>query len=179
METVLEGRFQEGTVLAAPRRPDGLRLEHRADGRLWAVQPDGRAPVLSGRPVHVRRCFPWSEPARHLSLRDDDDREVAHVPDPAALDPASRAALEAALALAGFVFDLERVLSIEEEVELRHWRVETRQGPRSFQTRLDDWPRQLPHGGLLIRDVTGDLYRLPDPARLDRTTRALLWAFVD
>ena len=171
---LVEGRSYEGTVLAAPPRRDGLCLERRGDGRLWATLPGGRTAA-----VRVRRCFPWSEPGRHLSLRDDDDGEVAHVADPAALDPASRAALEAELALAGFVFDLERVVSIEEEVELRHWRVETRQGPRSFQTRLDDWPRQLPHGGLLIRDVTGDLYRLADPARLDRRTRALLWAFVD
>ena len=37
----------------------------------------------------------------------------------------------------------------------------------------------LPHGGLLIRDVAGDLYHFADPARLDRHSRALLWAFVD
>jgi hypothetical protein len=35
-----------------------------------------------------------------------------------------------------------------------HWRVHTDQGARRFQTRLDDWPRKLPDGGLLIRDVT-------------------------
>jgi hypothetical protein len=61
----------------------------------------------------------------------------------------------------------------------RRWRVETRQGARLFQTRLDDWPRTLPHGGLLIRDVTGDLYHLGRPADLDRGSRDLLWAFVD
>jgi hypothetical protein len=52
-------------------------------------------------------------------------------------------------------------------------------GNRSFQTHLDDWPRVLPGGGLLIRDVAGDLYRLADPKRLDKKSRALLWAFVD
>jgi hypothetical protein len=72
-----------------------------------------------------------------------------------------------------------RVVEIEEEVEIRQWTVETRDGPRHFQTHLDDWPRVLPMGGLLIRDVGGDLYRLPDPARLDRRSRELLWAFVD
>jgi len=129
--------------------------------------------------VWVRRCFPWSEPGHYLSLRDGDEEEFALVRDPAELDAASRAALETALALAGFVFEITRVLEIEEEVEIRRWRVETRQGARLFQTRLDDWPRTLPHGGLLIRDVTGDLYHLGRPADLDRTSRALLWAFVD
>jgi len=66
-----------------------------------------------------------------------------------------------------------------EEVEIRQWTVETVHGTRSFQTHLDDWPRVLPGGGLLIRDVAGDLYRLPDPYELDRKSRELLWAFVD
>jgi hypothetical protein len=72
-----------------------------------------------------------------------------------------------------------RVLDIEEEVEIRQWTVETRQGSRSFQTHLDDWPRALPNGDLLIRDVAGDLYRLSNPKDMDKKSRELIWAFVD
>src|SRR5206468_2712862 len=50
---------------------------------------------------------------------------------------------------------------------------------RFLSLRLDDWPRLLPHGGLLVRDVAGDLYHLADPTALDKRSRALLWAFVD
>jgi hypothetical protein len=154
--------------------PTGARtLACRRDGRLWAVK-DGVE-----RAVVVRRCFPWSEPGRFVSLRDDDEEEFALVRDPAELDVESRRALETALVDAGFVLQVTRVLEIEEEVELRHWRVETRQGPRLFQTRLDDWPRALPQGGLLVRDVAGDLYHLAEPRELDRRSRKLLWAFVD
>lgn len=150
-----------------------LTLEWRADGSLWAATGEEE------RPVSVRRCFPWTEPTRHLSLRDADEEEFALVRNPAELDPRSRAALETALTVAGFVFEVTRVAEIEEEVEIRRWRVETRQGPRVFQTRLDDWPRTLPHGGLLIRDLAGDLYHLEQPEALDRHSRDLLWAFVD
>lgn len=150
-----------------------LTLEWRADGSLWAATGGEE------RPVSVRRCFPWTEPTRHLSLRDADEEEFALVRNPAELDPRSRAALEMALTVAGFVFEVTRVAEIEEEVEIRRWRVETRQGPRIFQTRLDDWPRTLPHGGLLIRDLAGDLYHLERPEALDRQSRDLLWAFVD
>jgi hypothetical protein len=129
--------------------------------------------------VRLRQCFPWSEPGLHLSLRDDEDREVAIVDDPAELEPESRQALEQALAEAGFVLEVTRVLDIDEEVEIRQWTVETRQGRRSFQTHLDDWPRALPNGGILIRDVAGDLYRLAAPLRMDKKSRELLWAFVD
>ncbi len=157
----------------APELTGELHLQRRADGRLWAVRGDVE------RAVWVRRCFPWSEPTRFVSLRDDAEAEFALVRDPAELDPASRRALEEAMAAAGFVFEVTRVTAIEEEVEIRHWRVDTRQGTRSFQTRLDAWPRVLPHGGLLIRDVAGDLYHVRDPAGLDKQSRALLWAFVD
>jgi hypothetical protein len=53
------------------------------------------------------------------------------------------------------------------------------QGPRTFQTARDHWPRDLPGGGLLLRDVAGDLYMIADLAALDAASRAALWAFVD
>lgn len=150
-----------------------LRVERRPDGQLWAE--------LSGeaRPVWVRRCFPWSEPTRFVSLIDHEKNEFALVPDVRALDPASREALEGALAEAGFVLEVERIESVDDEVEIRTWKVRTRQGPRSFQTRLDDWPREVPGGGYLIRDVAGDLYHVAHPERLDEKSRELLWAFAE
>lgn len=155
------------------RSAEELRLARRPDGRLWAERN------ADARPVSVRRCFPWSEPMRYVSLRDDDEEEFALVADLGDLDGSSRAALETALAEAGFVFRVTRIREVEEEVEIRTWDVETTQGARRFQTRLDDWPRELPGGGILIRDVAGDLYHVPDPLALDRKSRQLLWAFVD
>jgi hypothetical protein len=159
--------------IVAPEETGGVALRTGIDGRLVAV--------AGGREVAVRlrQCFPWSEPHRHISLRDEEDEEVTLVDDPAALDKTSRQALEQALAEAGFVLDVTRVVDVEEEVEIRQWTVETRQGRRSFQTHLDAWPRLLPGGDLLIRDVAGDLYRLREPAKMDKRSRELLWAFVD
>ena len=150
-----------------------MDIRSGGDGRLLVVADDQRIPV------RLRQCFPWSEPYRHLSLRDDKDREVALIDDPAQLAPTSRRALEDALAAAGFVLVVTRVVGVDEEVEIRHWSVETVHGPRTFQTHLDDWPRTLPGGDLLIRDVGGDLYRLANPRGMDRKSRELLWAFVD
>jgi len=154
-------------------RTSALRVERRPDGQLWAER-EGEA-----RPVWVRRCFPWSEPTQYVSLLDDEKNEFALVPDLRALEPASRRALEDAVAEAGFVLQLESIESIDEEVEIRTWRVRTRQGPRSFQTRLDDWPREVPGGGYLIRDVAGDLYHVADLRKLDAKSRELLWAYVE
>lgn len=151
---------------------EGLRLERRRDGRLWARRRGG------SRPVRIRALFPWSSTSEHVSLRDDDDREVALVADAGDLEPRSGAALDGAMDVTAFVLEVRSILEIEEEVEIRVWRVETRQGTRTFQTRLDDWPWEVPGGGWLIRDVAGDLYRLPGIETLDERSRELLWGFV-
>lgn len=155
------------------REPARLSLERRVDGQLWAT--------LAGdeQPVWVSRCFPWSEPDRFISLRDRDEEEFALVREPGELDETSREALEVCLAEAGFVLEITGIERCEEEVEIRSWLVRTRQGKRSFQTRRDEWPRDVPGGGLLIRDVSGDLFYVPDTDRLDKRSREVLWAFVD
>lgn len=155
------------------RIPSVLRLRERGDGRIWALR--GR----DERAVTVRRLFPWSMPGRYVSLRDEEDNEVALIRDVADLDSESAVVLERALAEAGFVLEITRIIEIEEEIEIRNWVVETRQGLRMFQTRLDDWPRELPGGGILIPDVGGDLYLVSDPSALDAGSVKLLWAYVD
>lgn len=153
-------------------KPD-LELWRGSDGQLWAHAAERRVAV------RVARCFPWSEPGRHLSLRDADDDEVAWVTDIALLTPASRRALALSLLEVGFVFEVEAVTQVEEEIEIRFFRVRTRQGWRSFQTHRDEWPREMPGGALLIRDVVGDLYYVRAPEELDPKSRKLLWAFMD
>jgi hypothetical protein len=155
------------------REGETLTLERRADGQLWARRNG------SERAVRVHRCFPWSEPGRFLSLRDaEGDEEFALVHTLDELSGESRMALESAIIEAGFVLEVTRIVEVDEEVEIRTWKVETRQGPRSFQTRLDDWPTEVPGGGIVIRDVAGDLYHVVDPDGLDAESRGLLWAFV-
>jgi len=150
-----------------------LRLERRADGQLWAVLG------LEAVPLWVHRCFPWTAPGRFISLRDKEEEEVALVRDLSELEPESRRALQSALLEAGFVLEVESVESIEDEIEIRTFRVRTRQGPRRFQTLRDEWPRPMPGGGILLRDVAGDLYLVRDPQALDRASRDRLWPLLD
>jgi hypothetical protein len=163
----------ESKLLITSSEPPPLRIERRGDGRLCAARSGELTPV---RPV---RCFPWSNPGAYISLRDDEDNEVALVADPARLDGGSRALLEAELAQASFVLHIRRILAVEEELEIRVWKVETREGPRTFQTARDEWPWPLPGGSLLLRDVAGDLYLVPQTAELDPTSRKIFWPFMD
>ena len=154
-------------------RDGGLTLRRRGDGQLWA-EANGHE-----HPVRVHRCFPWSEPDQFLSLRDVENHEVAMVAHLDELESESKEALARALVEAGFVLKVTRIADVDEEVEIRSWKVETEQGPRSFQTRLDDWPWEVPGGGIVIRDVAGDLYHVASPESMDEKSRKWLWAFVD
>jgi hypothetical protein len=101
------------------------------------------------------------------------------VADPAILDADSRLALEAGLALTGFIFRIQRIASIEVEFEIRNWTVTALQGERIFQTQLDEWPRSMPGGGFLLRDVAGDLFYIPPLKDLDVRSRDVLSDYVD
>lgn len=170
---LIESRPEPAPALPDVPAPVALRLVRQPDGRLAAQQGSAVTPV---RPV---RCFPWSGPACFISLRDDGDREIALISAPAELDPASRAILEEELAHAGFVLHITRILAVTDELEIRLWKVATRQGLRTLETARDEWPRPLPSGTLLLRDVAGDLYLIPPSADLDAGTRRLLWPFTD
>lgn len=161
-------------VIKNPDAPDlRLRIERRVDGKLWSVCGDREVVVK------IVRCFPWSAPTQYLSLRDETDQEVALLRDVDELDPASRGVLRESLVAAGFVLDVLRVDEVEEDFEIRCWKVQTRQGPRTFQTSRDTWPQKTPNGELLLQDVAGDLFRIPPSDRLDEKSKKLLWAFVD
>jgi hypothetical protein len=155
--------------------PAGLRLWRGHDGQLWGCSDSASEP----RSVRVCRLFPWSHPGEYVSLRDGEDEELALVRRPDELDDDSRAALEQSLAEAGFVMEVEAILEVEEEIEIRTFSVRTAQGLRSFQTERDEWPQHLEGGGLLIRDVAGDLYAVRNPEALDARSRKLLWVFLD
>lgn len=177
LDMELEPSSKRGTSppLTSPAAPPpaGVRLERRVDGKLWLLR--GANAVA----VEVVRCFPWSEPNRYLSLRDSDGNEHAFITELDELDAASRKALGPGLARAGFVLDIIRIESVEEDFELRSFVVETLQGPRRFQTALDAWPRRLESGGLVLEDVYGDLYRVAQPHRLDQHSLELMRPFID
>ena len=138
-----------------PACEPAVRVERRLDGQLW----------LRGRvecPVWVRRCFPWSAPLRFVSLRNRDDEEVALVRDLDELDRGSRAALEEALAEAGFVLEIEAVLEVEDEIEIRRFRVRTRQGERRFQTLRDELGTGFE--GIEIDSSKGNPHAIPGSA---------------
>ena len=166
-------RTKRVPAAVAPEPVNTLEIRHLPNGQLSLKTGDTTAVV------EPCMCFPWSQPTCYISLRDEKNNELAMITDMCELDNRSREALERALAETSFVFDVERVDFLQAEFEIRNWKVVTSQGPCIFQTELDEWPRVLPNGGLLIKDVAGNLYRIRDPKSLDHKSQKLLCGFVD
>jgi hypothetical protein len=142
-------------------------------GRLCLIEGDERIAV------GAVTCFPWSHPHAYISLRDDKGQERAFVHQLEELDAPRRSLLVEELARRNFLPEITAISAIDEELEVFLWHVQTRAGPRRFVTKRTDPVRRLPGGGVLIRDVSADLYVIRDPARLDRRSRGLIWMHID
>ncbi|MCF8059197.1 MAG: DUF1854 domain-containing protein [Bacteriovoracaceae bacterium] len=128
--------------------------------------------------IHLKQCFPWSRPGEFLSLRDIDDNEVCLLHSLDDLDESTRKLIEEELSFSQFILNIHKVVKIEEDVELRRYLVQTKQGVRVFQTKLEDWPEVLENGTILIEDLAGDLFRIDDWRELDLESQKELSAYV-
>jgi len=164
VKTINENRQQLDTKLSVNK----LSLRKRDDGQLWA-KVNGEETA-----VRINCCFPWSNPYEYISLIDRDDEEVALIYKLIDIDESSREVVKWALSESSFVIEVTSVISMKDEFEIRSWNVETKAGARRFQTKLDEWPQIIPGGGILIRDVCGDLFHFEKPETLDRKSQELI-----
>lgn len=128
--------------------------------------------------IQVKKCFPWTHPLEYLSLRDVEDTEVYLVENLTQLDPESRKNLAKYLDKSDYIHEIVKVVDVIEDVELRNYKIATKGGERSIQTRLDDWPSLQDDGGVIIQDLNGDLFRITSPEVLDEKSRELLSTYI-
>jgi ATP-binding cassette subfamily B protein len=157
---------------APPLAPAGLRLETEPDAELVAVTADGTRTRVS-----PRRCFPFTHPDHFVALVDERGHERACLDDPGALDAASRAALEAALARSTFLPVVQRIAAVTPHDARWEWRVETDRGTVTFVVEQEEHVRALEDGRHLLTDSHGMRYLLPPPEQLDAASRRLLSRF--
>ena len=128
--------------------------------------------------IFIKKCFPWSEPNRFLSLRDKDDNEICLIESLEDLDTETRETIKKYLEIVEFVMEITEIRKIEEDLELRRYEVQTVQGARIFQTELESWPEIRVDGSILIQDVGGDLFRIRSVSKLDQKSQKILQTYV-
>ncbi len=127
------------------------------------------------RGVRTTRCFPISSGDRFIALRAEKGRELGIIGDVGELDHESQQALRAELERSYFRPRITRILAITEQYHVPRWDVETDRGPRIFELRSSRRDMRILTGGrVLIRDVDGNLYEIPDHRQLDAQSRTII-----
>lgn len=125
--------------------------------------------------VAILRAFPLSDPNRFLSVRDDADKEVGLIVDPAELTAENRKLVEEDLQRRYLVPAVTRIVSARERFGTVDWTMETDRGVCRFTTRnlRENVQRPAP-GRILLSDVDGNRYDIRNVDELSRESQALL-----
>ncbi len=125
--------------------------------------------------VKVVRAAPLSHPARYISLLDEKDEEVCMIPDVKELDGEMRAIVEAELDRRYLTSAVRRVLSMRNEFGTSYWDVETNRGRREFVVQnAAESAQWLGDHRLLLVDVDGNRFEIPDLRELDKKSLSLV-----
>jgi hypothetical protein len=153
-----------------PTPPD-FTLQRDAWGQLVLTHADGRQ--LAG--VEVVRAFPISAPGELVSICDADGHEVICLDDLSVLPPRLQEAIEVELSEREFTPAVVRIESVAADADPSQWRVVTNRGPTTFLMEdSDNDVRRLGPNRILLVDVHGIRYLIPDARRLDAASRRIL-----
>jgi hypothetical protein len=133
---------------------------------------DGRDPVNS---VRVVCAAPLSHPDHYITFLDEKGRELCTVDRLDDLSPAVRQLVEEELDSYYLGNTIQRITELESEFGIAYWDVETPRGQRDFVVKdVQSSITWLSPTRLLIMDVDGNRFEIPDSRTLDQRSQNLL-----
>jgi hypothetical protein len=154
--------------------PEQLHLFHEPKDRLRLTATDRS--FVTVKPVW---SAPLSHPQQYLSLLNGKGEEIVLIPSLDSLARESRTAVEMELAKRYLTAQVQRILEAKTEFGATYWTVETERGTREFVTQsLQENAQWLSAQHLLLIDVDGNRFELPDIHALDDKSRQMLFAVV-
>jgi hypothetical protein len=150
--------------------PERVRLR-RDQFRRLCLLVDGQQEFTD---VRAAAAFPMSSRANFVGFLGERGREVALIRDPERLDRESRALLEEEIARVYFTPRITHIYRIDETFGASRWEVETDRGFTIFEVADREQIRTLADGRILIQDVDGTRFEIPDPGALDLASQAML-----
>ncbi len=145
--------------------------------------------------VKILRVFPISDPQHYICFKGvkkdeeeaeepkEDDapshsgpraQEIGIIRDIRELESNSRVIVEDELEKMYFIPQITRIIRIKSERGSYKWIVETNRGEREFEVRHQGDLRIIPTNRVILRDVDGNRYEIPNYSRLDKSSRAML-----
>ena len=144
----------------------------------FTLSVDGQGKFVLKRPgeedvvdVRIRRAFPWSNPNRHISIRNAEGKEVLLLDDLTGVAEEQRKLIEGQLEKWVFIPKITRVLKIDMSFGFQQWQVLTDRGPAEFRVQEREDVRFLGDGRFSVKDVDGCIYELPPLEELDEVSR--------
>lgn len=155
--------------------PADLKLFYEPKDRLRLTVGEDRS-YVTVKPVWAA---PISHPNTFLALIDGKGNEIVTLPDPNVLSPENLAALQAELRQRYLTAVVTAINSARQEYGATYWSVETDRGPRDFVTQsLQENAQWFSDTHLLLLDVDGNRFEIPDVAALDARSRAFINAIL-
>lgn len=140
---------------------DRLRLTVGEEKSYHTVKPVWAAPV--------------SHPRNYLALLDGKGEEIAMLTDAKALPADSLAAVENELRLRYLTATVHAIAHARQEYGATYWEVETDRGKRDFVTQnLQENALWFSDTHLLLLDVEGNRFEIPDTTQLDMRSRSYI-----
>jgi len=160
----------------ADLNPATMRFFHdETMDRLRLTIEDDRS-YISVKPVWAA---PLTRPNKYLALLDGKGNEIIVLADPTVLDSASFKAVERELYGRYLTATISKILHARQEFGSSYWTVETDRGTRDFVTQsLQENAQWLSDSHLLLIDVDGNRFEIPDTGALDEESRKRLYGIV-
>lgn len=147
----------------------GKRGKGNAHGPLYKEEGD-KSPVWQdlGR-VLFHRAFPYEKPDQFISVQDEEGREYGIIKNLADFNGEDRAIIDEALHRKYFCPEIKKINKLEEQFGYSLWEIETDVGTLEISLK-DTFGSiiRISDTYLVIVDVSGNRYILPDVTALDR-----------
>lgn len=147
--------------------PTGIKIFYQPKDRLRLTLED-RSYLI----VKPAWSAPLTRPSKFLALLDNKGEEITTINDPEELDEASLAAVQQELHRRYLTATVHKITHAKSEFGAGYWHVVTDRGERDFVTQsLQENAQWLSPVHLLLVDVDGNRFEIPDVSALDERSR--------
>ncbi|MBR4074056.1 MAG: DUF1854 domain-containing protein [Firmicutes bacterium] len=165
--------------------PDNAWFSASAGGLISLKIKNAEGETEEFERVVIRRSFPVTAPNEFLSVREPDTRkkgrgsEIGMIRDLAVFDKDTVALINAELDLRYFTPEIKRITAAKEKFGYCYWEADTSAGHVAFVLNNPFGNiRKLEDGRILIADMDGNCFLIPDPEALDRQSYKVIEIYI-
>ena len=165
--------------------PDNAWFSASAGGLISLKIKNAEGETEEFERVVIRRSFPVTAPNEFLSVREPDTRkkgrgsEIGMIRDLSVFDKDTVAIINAELDLRYFTPEIKKITAAKEKFGYCYWEADTSAGHVSFVLNNPFGNiRKLEDGRILIADMDGNCFLIPDPEALDRQSYKVIEIYI-